>query len=481
MKMESEKFDIIFKNKLQDFSVNPPDDIWMNIEKSFDPKKKRYIAAWSAIAASVAIFAIGISIWYFSKDKANSVSDTTQYLTVNDNNIRNENITKNPVDVTPNIASGNDSTVISNRTVRISKNEKRNIEIYALKDNVKEVDDKITEKPQINAEMNESGIGYLSNINIKGLDTQQNNYQLVSDHENKNYIVDNTIKENKSKFIKDIAVGGYYSPVFSYRNNGSNNAGSSETPLLSSGGGLYVEFKLNDKLYFKTGLNLLKIGNHENSIWIRTSSYGAQWDGLYNSNVISADKTGEVSYVIIDNSIGNIDLYDDVVLDGVTNQFIVVTESNSMHPNEDPQTGQAVIFQNLRDESTTYNSAVYQKLDITMIKKFSVIEIPFLIRYKFINAKKLSVNVTSGLSANIITRCLVYNKYENRLIGETNGFNVLNASSTLGFGFEYPFSKRVSFSLEPTLKYFINSINRDGDVKVHPYSFGVYSGLRYDF
>jgi opacity protein-like surface antigen len=58
---------------------------------------------------------------------------------------------------------------------------------------------------------------------------------------------------------------------------------------------------------------------------------------------------------------------------------------------------------------------------------------------------------------------------------------MINLSSSLGMGLEYNFSKKLSLNLEPTFRYYLNTFNEPAGTAIHPYSFGVFSGISYRF
>ena len=51
----------------------------------------------------------------------------------------------------------------------------------------------------------------------------------------------------------------------------------------------------------------------------------------------------------------------------------------------------------------------------------------------------------------------------------------------LGLGFEYPFASSLSISVEPTFRYYLNSIYNNDSYNVRPYSFGIMTGVSYSF
>jgi hypothetical protein len=87
------------------------------------------------------------------------------------------------------------------------------------------------------------------------------------------------------------------------------------------------------------------------------------------------------------------------------------------------------------------------------------------------------------LSSNLLVANSVYassddGKYQ---IGETGDLNPLTFSSSIGMGLEYNLSRNFSLNMEPTFRYYLNSSTVIQGIKLHPYSFGIFSGLSYKF
>jgi len=104
------------------------------------------------------------------------------------------------------------------------------------------------------------------------------------------------------------------------------------------------------------------------------------------------------------------------------------------------------------------------------------------LRYKVID-KSIDVNIIGGISSNVLVANSVYasidgQKYE---VGKTDGLNMISFSSSVGMGMEYNLSGNFSLNLEPTLRYYINPFSPVSGIKIHPYSFGLFSGLTYRF
>ena len=103
-------------------------------------------------------------------------------------------------------------------------------------------------------------------------------------------------------------------------------------------------------------------------------------------------------------------------------------------------------------------------------------------KYKLLD-KKIDINILGGLSYNLLVGNSVYTISEGKHvnIGKTEGVNPLAFSSSLGLGMGYDFSKKISFSLEPTMRYYLSTMGDRTDGKNHPYLLGIYSGIFYKF
>lgn len=106
---------------------------------------------------------------------------------------------------------------------------------------------------------------------------------------------------------------------------------------------------------------------------------------------------------------------------------------------------------------------------------------PFFAKYKIIN-RKINVHLLGGVSTNFLVNNKSILKSESETVkGKTTDVEKLNYSSSLGFGVAYKLSRNLMLSVEPTFKYYLNSFNSTDAVKLHPYAFGVYSGLSFKF
>ena len=103
--------------------------------------------------------------------------------------------------------------------------------------------------------------------------------------------------------------------------------------------------------------------------------------------------------------------------------------------------------------------------------KFNVssefLEIPLLANYKIID-RRIDFKVFSGFSSGIFINNETQDDY-------TPGINPI-----VGLGLEYEFTKRLTFAIEPSVKYF-NLTNTTGYDEDHLFNFGVFTGIGYRF
>ena len=116
------------------------------------------------------------------------------------------------------------------------------------------------------------------------------------------------------------------------------------------------------------------------------------------------------------------------------------------------------------------------------MQSFEYIEIPLLVSYKVVD-RVIDFQILGGVSTNLLIGNNVFAEFDGQRInlGKTDGIYKINYSSVIGFGIEYGFSDQLSFSIEPTFKYYLNSFSSGTRLHVHPFSIGLFSGVSYKF
>ena len=129
-----------------------------------------------------------------------------------------------------------------------------------------------------------------------------------------------------------------------------------------------------------------------------------------------------------------------------------------------------------------YRTEAVMAASAEFTQDFEYLEIPLYVRYRLVDLP-VSVQLVGGISSNILVGNNAYLQDDagRRRVGETKDMAVLNYSGTLGLGFSWKLSDALQLQVEPRLKYFFSSLNKNSAVNFQPYSLGVFTGLSYEF
>lgn len=494
--------DQIFREGLQDHSEKPPGFIWDNIEQNLNQKRlnRRRNIVYS-IAASIALL----------------ISFGAGYLLTNVQN--NDLVASNSSAVNNHILSADNSAseAVNNvqekeKTVDVKNNKKKEVENTNNKSNLvedKQLDkstntpeNKKTEKKSNIRKVNSGGTLlppiYASNNNTKENNKNEieaiNNELRISQTENTELVAINRLKlknmdlpevetskqlayddrllfnpydfamaaPKEKKDFSTWSVGVAAAPLVSYRDivnvsseavyAADNNASyatnySNEKPLTSYSAGVNVNYKVSKRFKIQSGVYYSEMGQVSENIAINN-------EPIY-ANASSNDYS-------INTSVANIELK------GNQNQIYYMVSDESVAEDR-----------NLAVESDAYG--ISDPVSADFIHTYDFYEIPVVANYTVID-RKLAMNVSGGLSANILNSNKAYvqnNGDKHKLDADASGINSFTYSGIVALGFEYPLIDRLMVNLQPTFRYSLNSINNSGEV--YPYSFGVYTGLRYSF
>ena len=437
----------------------PPQDMWSRIEASLDEKRiqKRFVwLRYVAVAASLAVL-VSLTTWLWISIVS---TDTNTYLSDN-NNVSDESgiITddlskKSEINDKESIPTNNlQNNYPENSTQKnnyISYLQNKTIEKPTEKANTFEKE-KPVEKINTKSIIFKPANTFITDkLEIKKLEEEQSEPK-SQDNYNLDLFFASLYPEpakTQSQQTK-IELGGAYSPVYSFRQNITENNPyfpkndiPAEDGIVYGGGGLNLNVKFNKKWSVESGVKYAKLGHKINDPDIIKASFKD------NGNVLV------VNQLFLANSMGKVN---------INKSFT----SKIVDPDIAPPPPNGV---NLTD---TYQS-IEQNLDY--------LEVPFSLRYYFID-NKFSVSMSAGLSANILINNNFYLKTNNNKekIGETDGISNLSMSTHAGLSLNIPVFKRLSLQVEPRINYFLQEINKDYTYKYRPYSFGVYSGVKYEF
>jgi outer membrane protein with beta-barrel domain len=242
----------------------------------------------------------------------------------------------------------------------------------------------------------------------------------------------------------------YYSKFNSGKDELASQLMSTEKPVISYSGGVAFTYKLSKRLSIQTGLYY--------------SSFGQEVDGVNSyAGFMPFDNTkGDHNFEVLTTNGHVITTNPDVFLS--SSGLVDRIETNISKDVFDPQ------------------KADLQYVDNNIQQDLSYLEFPITLRYKVVD-KLVDINLIGGVSYNFLVGNSVYSvndegKYP---IGKTEGLNPITVSSSIGMGLEYNFSENLSLNLEPTFRYYLSPFNDMVSSGMHPYSFGVFSGISYKF
>lgn len=473
---DDRNIDRLFQESFKDFEVDAPEGTWDNIERKLKQKsRKRLVPLWqklSGVAAVIAILILAGSQWFISPKGNNSVVDSSDTETTDQQNLQNNSINYNLKESSPQntesnaVVNSDEGETISTSGEKVSGNS---IQITSNAPNTKNSNQK--------NENNRLASGLISNASAKNLskpavsnyNIQNKNYSaLISNLKSKaqiqaNYLelkadpistksnafTQQTLKSlievakqiHKEKLItkkqqaKSWFVKPQVSPVF-YGNLGSGSAIDQNFNQNSGQGevnvsyGLNVAYRLNNKVKIRTGLNRVNFNYNTNDVFVLSSS------GFSNFNNVDVITGFESSVVTSD-------------------QLSSIQES----------LGQGRIPRN--------ESHLQQQLGF--------IEIPMELEYKLID-KTIDVNIIGGASTLLLNDNSLDVQTENNTIylGEANNVNNLSFSTNFAIGLDYDISERLMLNLEPTFKYQFNTF-QSGTTDFQPFFIGVYSGVVFKF
>jgi hypothetical protein len=467
MSGREKNIDRIFKNKLRNFDAEPPVEVWESIRERLYLNRRRKMIYWSArVAAGIAVLAV-LSITYFK----------TRDL-INDNLVSDDLKLKKEAREGVLLKEGE----VSEGEVsegEVSEGEVSEGEV--LKGDLAEGDlsgEKLPERKVsgtngfLAASLQGQEMVFVSGKSIGRLDYEIPVREIgllrsgkhdetfkrseipegIPDEDIYTLNIPSDDESTKNRW----AIGTQVSPLYSYRSlvvqdeslETANYYNQAESGTFAYSGGVHVNYSPTRRISFQSG--------------VYYSKYGVTVDQAYLfENQLTADVTRTTKFYSVNNSSGTINIADKPSVDYVTNY------------------GQR---KNQNMNSGTFDEFSMEVNSGEVIQNFNYIEVPLVFRYRLID-RKIGFNFLGGLSTNLLVGSnTYYNDNGNKeKIGETTDIKLFSYSSIMGVGIDYALSERLNLNLEPTFRYYLNSINESSYIGSHPYSIGVFTGLRYSF
>ncbi len=458
--------DQIFRDKLENFSVEPPAHIWTGIQDQLAMRRRnRRIIAIRWFSAAAAILLAFLGGWYFNHSVKTPQSATIEKSIVQPNNtpLKENDIpetNKNtPVAPDHNLVAGSvkakqteteKQTTVSKapgkQTVLVpsSQGEKKKSLIWQLLEG-REPDLILSQKTENNS---------LKTKHVFVTELTNADRALIAS----NSIGPRTENQDESRWKLGMMVSpGYSSQVTSHSESyASNMTRSASIGNVDVTGGISVRVRTGKRWSIESGVYYDQNGQKSQSSFHLFESYAdvnspyAEADRNYYANnikvmngtinmnstagVIAMDKTPKGTEVS-----GNVD----AAFSGTSNQLVTSGDFSQV---------------------------------------FDFIEVPLYLRYKLIDSR-VDVEMMGGFNAGLLVGNNAYidNEFGIQNIGKTQDVSSLNVSGTIGIGLNYQLGRHFSLGVEPRFNYFLSSINNNPDVNFKPYRFGFYTGVYYEF
>lgn len=472
MNTNNHHIDELFARELGNIEIEPPQSVWQAIEQKLDKKKRLGILYFRiGLAAGFALlFSVSGVYWYNHSSRKDSIvvaakdnskefttpsaqkdqaySATNKTVVVSINSIEPaQTLSKSNINQTP---------VEADRQTTIQKKiETEDVYVHA-EDHSQSINNNVTEQ--------NIALAYLepkSGILATNEPAREPLFDEVMDTStDKDLPTDAQLASVETKVkINRWSIEAQVAPQYSYRNITSSSElnadfNNNESGLVSYSNAIKINYQTSKRLTIQAGIAYSVIGQTLRNIYIQQPA----------NNVGPKYRTMSTS-------------------SRVNTSFGLINNNEDAEPQYMDQTSSYKLFNTVGTEKISaygsQNAAITTESSADIIQRMKVIEIPVMARY-YILTGKFNWHVTSGLSTNILigNDALLRNNDQKEKIGETANLKRLNYSGIVGTGFGYAIKKNIILSIEPTFKYYLNSISTTG-VKVHPYSFGLYTGICY--
>ena len=469
---KDKNLDELFRDKLLDFEKEPPAYLLENILSGVaGARRKRKLVYWRVAGVAAALLLAFVAGWQLNdgfSNKDNRVVATT----VRSNPEMSAELKVQPEEVTQASQSEPAASTLANNqpNSRVGNNRSKSTD-----QSPKSVAIALLPKPVLVADNDESMLMKpLKSLYRMIMPRDENPISLQGkkDLDNSSELTHNSIDqqimeqnkrmltaENKTKEKARWLVGAQVSPEYNVTRGSqsqayaSNMLRSSSSNQVDLGGGISVEFKKGKRWSLQSGVYYTGLGQTSGNT-TKTGGKDLQYANLGSNYFNTA-----------------------VNVDAVSNRMSMNSNAGVIELSKIPSG--LVVGNSLEDK--TLNSTVIVS-PTSFIQNFDYIEIPLYLRYTLIDAR-FDVVMLGGLSSNVLVgnQIFVDNGSGKSLVGKTKDMESLNYSGTLGLGFRYGLSKRISLNLEPRIKYYLNSLNSNSSVSYKPYTIGVFTGLSYEF
>lgn len=405
--------------ELKSFEVNPPNDLWNDIDSTLKARSRKRIllvTSWASAATIALLVSVG---GYFTLQKDANILTQTKPTALpskdQSNTTIKENLTKN---ITATIAQ---MEIEKSRTILTSNS------IAPANSNTTDSIQKSSSTEQEKSYILQK-IALTKQTSLKEQEVAQERLYLNTSVEDKKttYLALSEIKESKPKKGNwYLSASGF--PVYSYHSAGATNKTGTEQQagIVSMGGSIAVRYEFANRISIESGFSLGFMGQKEKNL------------NLLNSKIHSFTVLNTNEY---------------------SNNYGTLITSNSDYSIVEVQPDNRLSF----DVASNL-----EKVDA--YQKFRYLEIPIVVAKRF-NIKKLNLFVKGGLSAGFLVQNLLDVKGSNiSLKGETRGVDKYITTALTSFGVSVPLLQKFNFIIEPSFKLGLKPLE-NSKTKSYPFS-----------
>ena len=458
MSIQDNHTDKAFRNKLQHFEIAPPPEVWEKVAGSLNGRRNRGRALlmwWSGAAAMLLLAFVGG--WYLSESKHTDTLLTTERAKVSNPSIKlNSTHTVNHIISVelahPNFNGFNEAVLAENQRLRLQSAQNFQRETISFS--------KMQSRKELLNVDNELVLALTeNNKTLSEADKAIVEANLLA-------LADKNEVKNEAKWF----VGVKGSPIYNFDapsgfkdadftnqpNMVQNNVTTSYKPSFA--GGMLFAYKASQRLKITSGVQYNEVAQGASGMAV--SFAGQDW--LFNTIETSYERndapktTPEYTYQNVNNIVLNTQT-------GIANVALPGGVELSAVGKAENYAGNGI-----------------ENYDLKQLAAY--VEVPLLMQYRIID-KRLGLYLNGGVNTNFLVNNSVQLKNNNEIVasGITEGLRNLAFSSSMGMGLDYMFSKHLMFNVEPTMKIYLNTLNDQSVFTAKPYTFGVFTGITYQF
>lgn len=469
--MNKEQFNIdeLFREKLENHSVNPSSHVLDGVQRQMKAqRRKKIIAFYSRVAAAAIIILAFLAGWYFNEQSGKVEPEMVQNEPLPQQ--QNQNFSAGKETAADSLKQMNDRTAQEVESLLAANNENETNTPFAAEQSSANP----AKSAEVHARTENIRMPLLEKMKAEVVGTEH--ASLAQNHEPA--VKETTLTEAEKRLIaanslavtnREQETGGWkmglnISPGYSSNESSHSGAYSRNMTYQSTegtaniGGGISVQYKTSKRWSIESGVyyaqNGQKSGNSRDAFAFASSP---QMDYALRPAVENASFNTAVQ--VVDNQIAMNSTAGVIAFDKLPEGTVLAA-----NPEED----------------AAFSNTLMANGEFSQV--FDFVEIPLYLRYLVFDSK-VDVEILGGINAGLVVGNNAYMENDNgtRNIGKTKDISPVNMSGTIGFGMNYALGKKFSLAVEPRFNYFLNSINSNPAVNYRPYRIGVYTGLYYDF